>query len=74
VNIGGTGTFGTDFSRFFKPPEWVVQHETLETDEATWADLDESESLVKTGDPVRQIVDSNGTPPPMLLGDSEQKT
>ena len=54
-NIGGAGAdLGAGLSRLFLPPKYVRRYETLKTDEATWEDLDESESFVKTGDPVRQ--------------------
>ena len=60
VNIGGTGiafsaiTLG--LSKSLMPPEWIDKHETLKTDEQTWEDLDESESFVKTGDPVAHLM------------------
>lgn len=52
-NIGGSGA-DLGLSKLFFPPKYVRHYETLKTDEATWEDLDESESFVKTGDPVRQ--------------------
>ena len=65
VNVGGTGgafvPFGardplmSSFSRALSPPKWVERVETLKTSEQTWEDLDESESYVKTGDPVVQV-------------------
>jgi hypothetical protein len=42
------------YSKLFEPPRTVV--ETLKTEENTWEDLDESESFVKTGDPVREAI------------------
>ena len=54
VNLGGTGLGG--LARAFEPPKWVERHETLKTNESTWQDLDESESIVKTGDPVVQAL------------------
>lgn len=54
VNVGGKGG---DLSTllFPAPPKWVDQYESLRTDESTWEDLDERDSYVKTGDPVRQV-------------------
>jgi Restriction endonuclease len=51
VNLGGSGGLG-GLARAFEPPKWVEHHETLKTSESTWQDLDESESMVKTGDPI----------------------
>jgi hypothetical protein len=53
-NVGGYGI--QTFGRLFDPPDYVKRFETLKTDEQTWEDLDESESFVKTGDPVRQVL------------------
>ena len=57
VNIGGAGFGGalSDVARMFEPPKYVTRYETLKTDEATWSDIDEEESFVKTGDPVEQV-------------------
>ena len=54
-NVGGTGLALAGLSRALEPPKYVESVETLKTNESTWEDLDESESLVKTGDPVKQI-------------------
>ena len=54
VNLGGSGIGG--FGDAFKPPKWVTRPETLKVDEAAWQELDEARSLVKTGDPVEQII------------------
>lgn len=58
-NAGGTGV---DFSiplsplaSILMPPNWVTKYETLKTTETTWEDLEESESYVKTGDPVVEV-------------------
>jgi hypothetical protein len=51
VNLGGAGALG-GLRSVLEPPNWVERHETLKTMESTWQDLDESESIVKTGDPV----------------------
>jgi hypothetical protein len=55
-NVGGTGV--GSFARMFQAPRWIEQYETLKTDEATWEDLDESESYVKVGDPVEEVLES----------------
>lgn len=58
INIGGQGAnidFG--FTRFLMPPTWITKYETLKTSEATWEDLDEEKSYVKTGDPVIQVAE-----------------
>ena len=52
-NVGGMSAFAV-FDRLFEPPRYVTEYDTLKTSERTWADLDESESFVKTGDRVRQ--------------------
>jgi hypothetical protein len=57
VNVGGQGISLTGFSRALMPPQWVRKYETLKTDEQTWEDLDESKSIVKTGDPVVQVLE-----------------
>ena len=60
VNIGGRGAGLTSlsggFAELFMPPKFVTKYETLKTTERTWEDLDESESYVKIGDPVVQVV------------------
>jgi hypothetical protein len=59
VNVGGTGGFlsgASALAKQFEPPRYVTRYETLKTDEATWEDLDESRSFVKTGDPVREVI------------------
>lgn len=61
VNVGGVGpSLGlgmTGLARLLMPPVWVDRDVTLKTTEKTWEDLDESESFVKTGDPVVQILE-----------------
>jgi len=57
-NIGGSANFYlSDFARALRPPEWVTKYETLKTDEATWENLDEEESFVKTGDPIIEVIE-----------------
>lgn len=53
-NIGGRGLAGFDWDKLFAAPVYVREYDTLKTSERTWEDLDESESFVKIGDPVRQ--------------------
>jgi hypothetical protein len=56
TNVGGSGLeISSGLSKLFMPPTWVDRYETLKTTEKTWEDLDESESFVKTGDPVVQV-------------------
>lgn len=55
VNVGGTATSAA-FAHLFEPPKIVTEYDTLKTNEKTWEDLDESESFVKTGDPVREVL------------------
>jgi hypothetical protein len=57
INIGGTGFSATQtIADMLKPPKWVTKYETFRTDEQTWEDLDEDESIVKTGDPIVQVI------------------
>lgn len=49
---GGLGLTGV--AALFGPSEPIL--ESLKTSESTWEDLDERESFVKTGDPVREEV------------------
>ena len=61
VNVGGTGpgpfiTLGP-FARALMPPEWVTEYETLHKTGKTPDDLEESDSAVKTGDPVVQVLE-----------------
>jgi hypothetical protein len=57
INIGGSFDLGVTgrISDLLRPPQYVTKYETLKTDEKTWEDLDESESYVKTGDPVVSV-------------------
>lgn len=57
VNLGGSLMGVSGLMRQFEPPKYETVYETLKTDEMTWEDLDESMSFVKTGDPVREIVE-----------------
>lgn len=58
VNVGGNySDISGTFAKMLMPPKWETRYETLRTEENTWEDLNESESYVKVGDPVVQIVD-----------------
>ena len=58
VNVGGRGSAAMGgLAEMFMPPKNVTRYETLKTTEKTWEDLDESESYVKTGDPVVQVLE-----------------
>ena len=58
INIGGRGLdIASGFAGYLMPPNWITEYETLKTDEATWENLKEEESYVKTGDPVIQVID-----------------
>lgn len=57
VNLGGQGILaGASVARMFEPARWVTKYETLKAEEHQWDELDESESLVKVGDPVVQVM------------------
>lgn len=72
VNVGGSSSIA-GLSRIFAPPKYVTRYETLKTDESTWEDLDESESYVKSGDPVVQVLfDEGPTPSADLEVESEE--
>lgn len=61
VNVGGRGTglaVGAGIAELLTPPKWVTKYETLKTHEKTWENLDETESFVKTGDPVVQVIET----------------
>ncbi len=53
MNIGGEGT--GPFTNFLMPPKWIEKYETLRTRDKGWGPLPESNSYVKTGDPVFQV-------------------
>lgn len=54
VNVGGVGVGA--FGDAFKPPKWVSKYETLKAEDAAWEALSEARSIVKTGDPVEQLL------------------
>jgi hypothetical protein len=57
MNVGGKGVGGLGVAQLFEPPKWETRYETLKTEEKTWEDISESQSYVKTGDPVEQVLD-----------------
>lgn len=59
VNVGGIGGIGPSFAKLLSPPKWIETVETLKTSERTWEDLDESQSYVKTGDLVVQVLEDS---------------
>ena len=55
-NVGGAGSLGIGLSGLFEPPKWVEVRESLRSQEMpAIAELDESESYVKVGDPVVEV-------------------
>lgn len=44
-------------AELFLPQKRVTTYETLKTTEKTWEDLEESESFVKSGDPLVQVLE-----------------
>jgi len=61
-NIGGRGNIAFDL--FGSPPKWVEEPETLRTDDKPYTEeLDESESYVKIGDPIVQVIGEEYLPP-----------
>lgn len=58
VNIGGQGVGINTFSNLLMPPKYVVKYRTLRLDETTRGEISESQSYVKIGDPVVQVLSS----------------
>jgi hypothetical protein len=58
VNIGGEGVGISTFSSLLMPPKYVVKYKTLRLDETTRGEISESQSYVKIGDPVEQVLSS----------------
>ena len=54
-NIGGNSAIKL-FDKMFEPPQYVREYDTLRMGNRTWEEIDESESIVKIGDPVRQTL------------------
>lgn len=57
VNVGGLAV-GLEISKYFEPRKYVTKFETLEVDPTTagYVELDEEDSFIKVGDPVRQVI------------------
>ena len=55
VNVGGQGAGLTTLGKLFEPPLYVDEFDTFKASEQSWEELDESESIVKVGDPVVQL-------------------
>jgi hypothetical protein len=58
VNIGGEGAGISTFSSLLMPPKYAVKYKTLRLDETTRGEISESQSYVKIGDPVEQVLSS----------------
>ncbi len=58
VNVGGRGP-GWDFANIYAPPKWEIQYDTLKKSKSSFEEIDESESVVKVGDPVVEVVTSD---------------
>lgn len=56
INVGGAGLLGIGAQSLFEPPKYESRYETFKTNEAAWQDIREDESIVKTGDPVEQVI------------------
>jgi hypothetical protein len=57
VNRGGTGGAAAlaVTKMLTAPPDWVLIPETFKSDDAQWEKISEEQSVVKVGDPVRQV-------------------
>lgn len=63
VNVGGQGIDQLTLSGFaglFTPSKYERRYETFRADNALWKELSESESYVKVGDPVEEVVEIGG--------------
>lgn len=58
INIGGEGIGISTFSSLLMPPKYVVKYKTLRLDDMTRGEISESQSYVKIGDPVEQVLSS----------------
>ncbi len=58
VNVGGTGPH-LNISSIFAPPKYIKKYETFEIDESTQKQIDEKKSIVKKGDAVEQILETD---------------
>lgn len=52
-NVGGLGALAA-LDQLFGPPKYETEYDTFKASGKTWENLDEAESFVQTGDPVRQ--------------------
>jgi hypothetical protein len=59
VNTGGTGGLigvgARSALESLRPPNWIEVPETFKSNEAAWEEISEDESLVRTGDLVREV-------------------
>ena len=56
TNVGGPGL---GIVSLFEPPKWETHVETLKLEKAAKVELSESETFVRTGDPVVEWIDVN---------------
>ena len=61
INKGGSFEVGP-FSSFLMPAKWVTEYETLSGKDEGWNEISESDSYVKEGDPVIQVLDCEKDP------------
>jgi hypothetical protein len=54
-NVGGSD-FSKTWMKLLEPPRYVTEYDTLKSGRGTWEEIDEDESFVKRGDPVRQAI------------------
>jgi len=59
VNVGGNFDSGIGLSDFLRPRRYVKESETFRSEDAAWEAIHESDSIVKTGDPVRELLDES---------------
>jgi hypothetical protein len=58
-NVGGSGGAAAHvLAQITAPPRWIQETESFKTDDAAWEQIDEAESYVKAGDPVRQAIET----------------
>jgi hypothetical protein len=62
-NVGGHGPDINPFMRSITPPRWIKERETFKSVDAAWEEITEEESFVKTGDPVRQVIETDEVAP-----------
>lgn len=69
VNVGGRGV-GWDFANIYAPPKWVTRYDTLKKSRSSFEEIDESESVVKVGDPVVEVVTSDAAESLEFIGET----